>query len=64
MKNKELIQELKEIKSEIHTIKVNMVDKDMVLSQDDFESLAETTKEKKAGKLISLDKIEKELGCS
>ena len=64
MKNDLLIQEIREIKKDIRAIKVNMVDKDMVLSQDDFDSLYETAKGKKSGKLISLEQIEKELGCN
>jgi hypothetical protein len=64
MKTDLLLQEIKNLKKEVHSIRLNMVDKDMILSQDDINALQETAKEKKAGKLISLEKIQKELGCS
>ena len=64
MKEMQLIQELREIKKELVYIKSNMVDKDMVLSPEDIESLSETAKEKKQDKLISLEQIQKDLGCS
>ncbi len=62
MAQNQLLEELKEIKKEINSIKKNMVDKDMILSQDDFDALTETAREKKAGKLIDSEQIEKEFG--
>ncbi len=61
MKNIELNQNLEKIKKEIHLIRINMADKDMILSKEDYKSLAETAKEKKSGKLIDFEEIEKEL---
>ena len=63
MGDTQLIQrELKEIKKELSDIKKNMLDKDMLLEQEDYDSLAKTAKEKKSKKLISIKEIEKELG--
>ena len=64
MKETQIVQELKDIKKQLIFIKRNMIDKDMVLSQDDIDSLTETAKEKKQSKLISLEQIKKELGCN
>ena len=63
MTKSKVIHELKEIKKELASLKKNMVDKDMVINEEDFKALCEAAKEKKKGKLISLEEIEKELGC-
>ena len=64
MKVETILTELKSIKKEISFIRDNMVDKDMVLSVEDYEALFETAKAKKEGKLLSLEEVEKELGLS
>ena len=64
MENIEVMQELKDIKEELSFIRKQMVDKDMILTRDDFEALEETASEKKQGKLVSIEDIEKELECS
>lgn len=63
MAKTQLLEELKAIRKELASIKKNMIDKDMILSNDDINALMETAKEKKDGKLISLKEIEKELSC-
>jgi len=63
MSNQQITQVLEEMKKDIKSIKENMVDKDMILSSDDLQALEETAKAKRTGSLISLEEIEKELGC-
>jgi len=62
MANQELVKELKTIKKELVFIKEHMVDIDSIMTEDDFISLQQYRKEKKDGKLISHNKLKKELG--
>lgn len=64
MKGEAILTELRSIRKEISLIKENMVDRDMILSGDDYEALFETAKAKKERKLLSLEEVEKELGLS
>lgn len=62
MAEKQLIQELKGIKKELHYIKEHMVDVDSVMTEEDYMALQEYRKEKKEGKLISHEDLKRELG--
>ena len=57
----ELINELRSIKKEISFIKEHMVDMDSILSEEDYTALQDYRNEKKIGKLISHEKMKKEL---
>jgi hypothetical protein len=59
----QVIEELKAIRKELTSIRKSMVDKDMILTEDDYKALVETAKQKKKGELISLEEVEKDLGC-
>tara|TARA_Y100000310_G_C20305303_1_gene633667 strand:- start:88 stop:291 length:204 start_codon:yes stop_codon:yes gene_type:complete len=54
--------DLKAMKKEIAFIKDHMVDKDSVMTEDDYESLLVYRKEKELGQLISHNDLKKELG--
>ena len=56
-----IYKELKTIKSELDFIKEHMVDVDMILTKEEEERLNKSIEEKKAGKTISLEKLESEL---
>lgn len=60
--SKLIISELKAIKEDLNYIKEHMVDIDSILTEDDFIALQEYRKEKKEGKLISHEKLKRELG--
>jgi hypothetical protein len=47
---KQIIEELKSIKDDLNYIKERVTDIDLVLTDDDFDSLYEAEKELKAGK--------------
>ncbi|MEK6970751.1 MAG: hypothetical protein AABW68_03595 [archaeon] len=57
-----VLQKLGEIEKEIRYIKENMLDADSIMTEEDFESLLDYRKEKKAGKLIFHADVKKELG--
>ena len=59
----QVIEELKAIRKELTSIRKSMVDKDMILTEDYYKALVETAKQKKKGELISLEEVEKDLGC-
>ena len=59
---KRIIDDLNEIKSEIHDIKVNMPDKDIFLSSEEAKLLEESYENEKKGKLTSSNDLRKELG--
>ena len=59
---KAIISELKAIREDLSYLKEHMVDIDSILTEDDFIALQEYRKEKKEGKLISHEKLKKELG--
>ena len=54
--------ELKSIKKDLSYLITNMVDPDEILTEEDLESIKEYEKDKKAGKLTSLEKVKEELG--
>lgn len=59
---KDVMEELKLIKSELHTIREIMPDKDMFLTADESQLLQESHKNEKEGKLLSSTELRKELG--
>ncbi len=56
------MQELKSIRTELHTIKENMPDKEMFLSAEESRLLYESYQNEKNGKIISSKELRKELG--
>lgn len=59
---KQIMVDLKSIKQELDYIKEHMVDRDMFLDQEEMQLLQESFKDKKEGKLISHEELERELG--
>jgi len=55
--SKQILNELKSIKEELHYIKEHMVDADTILTADEKLLLDESIKNEKAGKLISLEEL-------
>lgn len=53
--SKVILQELKEIKSDLDYLKKHVVDLDLVLTEDDLESIKEAEKELKEGKTKRLN---------
>lgn len=62
MKSTQLIQELREIKKDVHFIKEHMFDPDTILTTEESRKLEQSLKELKAGKTTSLSKIKEEFG--
>lgn len=60
MVEKQIMEELKEIKSELNFIKEHMVDVDTVLTPEENIEIDESLKELKEGKTFSLDIIRKD----
>ena len=58
----QILKKLDDIKSELDYIKKHIIDIDVILTEDDVESLEEAEKEFKERKTISLDNLKKELG--
>jgi len=58
METKQIMDELKSIKEELHYIKVHMVDADTILTAEEKKLLDESRVNEKAGKLISLEELE------
>ncbi len=56
--NLDLQKELQEIKSELHYIKDHMIDRDMILSEEEGILLNRAREEYRKGETISLEKIE------
>jgi len=54
---KQILDELKSIKEELHYIKVHMVDADTILTAEERKLLDESIKNEKAGKLTSLEEL-------
>lgn len=52
--NKQILKELREIKSDINYIKKHVVDADIILTSDDLESLEKAEKDFKEGKTKKL----------
>ena len=59
---RQILKELKEIRTDIKTIKENMPDKDMFLTAEEERLLEESYENEKKGKLISGEKLRKEIG--
>jgi len=59
---KQILEELKEIKHELHYIKDHMIDVDTVLDEDDRQAIKNAEKEFKEGKAIPLEQLKKDLG--
>jgi len=58
----QILKELKEIRSEIQTIKEEMPNKDMFLTAEEEQLLAESYGNEKNGSLISSEALRRELG--
>jgi hypothetical protein len=56
--SKQIMNELKSIKEELHFIKEHMVDVDTILTVGEKKLLDESIKNEKTGKLTSLEKLE------
>jgi len=54
----EILDELKEMRIDIHFIKQHMVDVDTILGEEEKKMLDESVKHEKEGKLVSLEEIE------
>lgn len=54
---KQIIDELRSIKEELHYIKVHMIDVDTILTVEEKKLLDESIVNEKAGKLISLEEL-------
>ncbi len=59
---KQVMNELKNIKKELHFIKEHMADRDMFLTATEKKLLKESYENERAGKLISTAQLKKELG--
>ncbi len=59
---KDVMKELKIIRSELHTIRETMPDKDMFLTAEENRLLQESYQNEKEGKLLSSAELRKELG--
>lgn len=59
---KQILKELREIKTEIKSIKESMPDKDMFLTSEEERLLEESYTHEKKGKLVSSKDLRKELG--
>ena len=57
-----ILQKLEKIEKEVSQIKEDMVDRDSIMTEEDYLALLEYRKEKAAGKLISHKQIKKEFG--
>ena len=56
---KQVLEELKEIKQELDTIKDHMVDVDTILTKEEHILLDESIKNEREGKLVPLDKVKR-----
>ncbi len=59
---KQILEKLDAIKSELDYIKENMIDADMILSEDDRTALKKANEEFEKGETISHEDIKRELG--
>ena len=58
----QIMQELKSIRTELHTIKENMPDKEMFLTAEENRLLSESYLNEKNGAIISSKELRRELG--
>lgn len=61
MTEKQVLQELKDLKKEVIYIKEHMADVDSILTEEDYIALQDYRQEKKEGKLTSHEQLKKEL---
>ncbi len=59
--NKQVLEELKEIKKDIHFIKEHMNDIDSILTPEEEERLNESLEDLKEGRTTSLDDFDREM---
>ena len=59
--NKQILEELKEIKKDVHYIKEHMADPDSILTPEEEERLDESLRDLKEGKTTSLDEFDSEM---
>lgn len=59
---KQILDDLSIIKTEIHSIKQNMPDKEMFLTCEEAKLLEESRQHEKEGKLVSARDLRKKLG--
>ncbi|MBI3413450.1 MAG: hypothetical protein HY051_05225 [Candidatus Aenigmarchaeota archaeon] len=57
-----ILKKLEDMEKDIKEIKRKMVDKDSVMTEDDYSALLEYRKEKGSGKLFPHEHVKKELG--
>lgn len=55
-------KDLEFVKKEVIEIKQHMVDIDSIMTEDDYKALQSYKEEKSKGKLVSHEKLKKELG--
>ena len=60
--SRKIEEDLRAIREDLEYIKSNMVDKDSIMTEEDYEALLAYRKDKTSGRLVSQDKLEKELG--
>ncbi len=58
----QVVEKIEKIEKEIAEIKKNMVDADSIMTEEDYKALLDYRKEKSQGKLVSHEKVKKELG--
>ena len=58
----QILAKLKKIEKEVEDIRNRMVDADSIITEDDYKALLAYRKEKLKGKLISHEKLKRELG--
>ena len=57
-----IYKDLELIKTKVTNIEEHMIDVDSIMTEDDYKTLKDYSKEKSKGKLISHEKLKKELG--
>ena len=57
--NKQIIDELRNLRIDVKFIKEHMVDVDTILTSEEKQLLDESIENEKAGKLISLEELER-----
>ena len=60
--SKKIEDDLRAIRADLDYIKENMVNKDSIMTEEDYEALLAYRKDKTSGSLIDQEELEKELG--
>jgi len=60
--NSRIEDDLKAIRSDLDFIKEHMVDRDSIMTEEDYEALLDYREEKASGQLVDQDRVTKELG--